>query len=60
VNHAVGLLIHRKVGDHVEQEQPLFTIFADDETKLTECQNGVRTAFGWSDQFVPALPLFYS
>ena len=60
VNHAVGFLIHRKVGDYVERNQPLFTIYADDESKLAEARLGVRDAFGWSDQPVPPLPLFYT
>jgi pyrimidine-nucleoside phosphorylase len=59
VDHAVGFLIHRRVGDYVEQNQPLATIYANDEAKLTEARLGVRTAFGWNDQPVPALPLFY-
>ena len=60
VNRAVGFLIHRKVGDYVDQGHPLFTIYADDEAKLVACRQAVQTAFGWSDQPVPALPLFYS
>ncbi len=38
VDHAVGFIIHRKVGDYVEQNQPLFTIYADDEAKLAEAR----------------------
>jgi pyrimidine-nucleoside phosphorylase len=60
VDHAVGFLIHRKVGDYVEQNQPLFSIYADDEAKLAEARLGVRAAFGWNDQPVPPLPLFYA
>lgn len=60
VDHAVGLIIHRKVGDYVEQDQPLITIYADDETKLAEARNSVRTAFVWNDHPVPQLPLFYT
>ena len=30
VDHAVGFLIHRKVGEYVELNQPLFTIHAND------------------------------
>lgn len=59
VDHAVGFLIHRKVGDYVAQNQPLFTVHADDQVKLAEACQVVQTAFGWSDQPVPALPLFY-
>ena len=59
VNHAVGFIIHRKVGDFVEINQPLFTIYANDKAKQNEVRASVRTAFGWSDQPVPPLPLFY-
>jgi pyrimidine-nucleoside phosphorylase len=59
VDHAVGFLIHRKVGDYVEQNQPLFTIYANDEVKLAEARLSVQEAFGWDDQPVPPLPLFY-
>jgi pyrimidine-nucleoside phosphorylase len=60
VNHAVGFLVHQKVGDYVKQNQPLITIHAEDQTKLAEARLDVELAFGWSDQPVPALPLFYS
>ncbi|MGA2490567.1 MAG: thymidine phosphorylase [Anaerolineales bacterium] len=59
VDHAVGLVIHRKVGDHVERNQPLFTIYANDEARQLEVREIVQTAFGWSDQPVSPLPLFY-
>ena len=59
VDHAVGFLIHRKVGDYVEKNQPLFTIYANDEVKLAEARLAVLDAFGWSDKPVPPLPLFY-
>jgi pyrimidine-nucleoside phosphorylase len=60
VDHAVGFIVHRKVGDYVEQNQPIITIYANDETKLAVARLGVRAAFGWSDQPVPPLPLFYT
>ena len=60
VDHAVGFLIHRKVGDYVEKNHPLFTIYANDEVKLAEARIGVRTALGWSDKPVLPLPLFYT
>jgi pyrimidine-nucleoside phosphorylase len=59
IDHAVGINIHHKLGDHVERSQPLFTIHANDPLKLTEAKNTVLAAFGWSDSPVPALPLFY-
>jgi pyrimidine-nucleoside phosphorylase len=60
VDHAVGFIVHRKVGDFVEQNQPLITIYANDEAKLKEARKSVMTAFGWSDQPVATLPLFYA
>ncbi len=59
VDHAVGFIIHRKVGDQVEKGEPLFTIHANDAAKQIEVQEGLRAAFGWSDTPVAALPLFY-
>jgi pyrimidine-nucleoside phosphorylase len=59
VDHAVGFVIHRKVGDFVEGEQPLFTIYANDSARQAEVRESLRAAFGWSDQPVPPLPLFY-
>ena len=59
VDHAVGFVIHHKVGDTVEKGQPLFTIHANDKKKLTIAREAVLSAHGWSDAPVPALPLFY-
>ena len=60
VDHAVGFIIHRKVGDFVEKNQPLFTIHANDAAKQAEVRESVLPAFKWSDQTVPPLPLFYN
>jgi pyrimidine-nucleoside phosphorylase len=59
VDHAVGLIIHRKVGERVEKGEPLFTIYANDTAKQAIVREGLRAAFGWSDRPVAALPLFY-
>jgi pyrimidine-nucleoside phosphorylase len=59
VDHAVGLIIHRKVGERVEKGQRLFTIYANDAAKQVEVRESLRAAFGWSDKPVDALPLFY-
>ncbi len=60
VDHAVGFIVHGKVGDYIEQDQPLISIYANDEAKLAEARLSVRSAFGWSDTPVPPLPLFYT
>ena len=59
VDHAVGFVIHRKVGDKVEKGQPLFTVHANDEKLLAQARETVLAAHRWKDAPVPALPLFY-
>lgn len=60
VDHAVGFVIHKKVGDRVEAGEPLFTVHADDESKLAEARTAVLAAHSFSDDAVPPLPLFYA
>ena len=59
IDHAVGFVIHHKVGERVEGGQPLFTVHANDEQKLAEARERVLAAYVFSDKAVPALPLFY-
>ena len=59
VDHAVGFVIHKKVGDRVGRGEPLFTIHANDEAKLAEAREAVLSAHAFSDTDVPPLPLFY-
>jgi len=59
VDHAVGIIIHRKVGDRVAMSEPLYTIHANEAIKQAEASEWLREAIGWSDQPVAALPLFY-
>jgi pyrimidine-nucleoside phosphorylase len=59
IDHAVGFLIHHKVGDQVEKGDPLFTIHANSEEKLEEVRKVVFSAHQFSDEPVEQLPLFY-
>jgi len=59
VDHAVGFVLHCKVGEKVEKGQPLFTIHANDGRKLAEAREAVAAAHGIGDKIVPSLPLFY-
>jgi pyrimidine-nucleoside phosphorylase len=59
VDHAVGFVIHHKVGDKIEKGEPLFTVHANDEKLLSEARKTVLTAHCWSDVPVAPLPLFY-
>lgn len=59
VDHAVGFIIHHKVGDQIDEGEPLFTIYANDATKQTNARENLHAAFGWSEKPVTPLPLFY-
>ncbi|MFZ1043539.1 MAG: thymidine phosphorylase [Anaerolineales bacterium] len=59
VDHAVGFVIHHKVGDRVEKGEPLFTIHANDAKKQAEARAQVLGAHVFGDAPVPPLLLFY-
>lgn len=59
IDHAVGVTMHVKVGDHVEAGEPLFTVHANDEAKYEAAAQRVRSAISLSDEPVEALPIFY-
>lgn len=60
IDHAVGIMIHRKVGDYVEAGAPLFTIHANDPARLESARTRLLAAHQWSDHPVQPLPLFYA
>jgi len=59
IDHAVGFIIHHKVGDQVEKGEPLFTVHANDREKLAEARDSVLSAHAFSGEPVERLPLFY-
>ena len=59
VDHAVGFVIHHKVGDRVKEGEPLFTVHASDKLKLEDAIASVLAAHVIVDHPVPPLPLFY-
>lgn len=59
IDLAVGLKVHVKVGDAVEQGQSLVTIYANDPTKIASCRARLEAAFAYSADPVAPLPLFY-
>lgn len=59
IDHAVGFLILKKVGDAVQEGEPLCEIHANDEVRLKEAQEAILSAFQTSNEPVPPLPLFY-
>ena len=59
VDHAVGIVIHHKVGDRVEAGQPLFTVHANSQEQMEGACRSLLDAHQWSDTPVAPLPLFY-
>lgn len=59
IDHAVGVVVHHKVGDWVEVGQPLCTVHANNPALLTEATQRLLEAHSWSATPVPPLPLFY-
>ena len=59
IDHAVGIVVHHKVGDKVQKGAPLFTLHANDKKKLDMAKKHVLDAYSWSAKKVKPLPLFY-
>jgi pyrimidine-nucleoside phosphorylase len=59
VDHAVGFIVHHKVGEKVEVGESLFTIHANDPKKQADARKNVLAAHVFSAAPVPPLPLFY-
>ncbi|GAC1618440.1 MAG: pyrimidine-nucleoside phosphorylase [Candidatus Acidiferrum sp.] len=45
IDHAVGLEFHKRIGDRVEKNEPLATIFYNSETRLAEARNLVVSSY---------------
>ena len=59
IDHRVGIIIHHKVGDRLEQGEPLFTVHASNKEMLEQAKQALLVAHTWSDEPVEPLPLFY-
>ena len=60
IDHAVGLVIHKKVGDRVEAGDLLFTIHAKNSASIKTIRSKVMKAIKLSNIPVEPLPLFYN
>jgi pyrimidine-nucleoside phosphorylase len=59
IDHAVGVVVHRKVGQKTAAGEPLFTVHARDAGQLAEAKGRLLAAHEFSDAPVEPLPLFY-
>jgi pyrimidine-nucleoside phosphorylase len=60
IDHAVGIIVHKKVGDSVEAGEPIFTIHANDAGRLEQAKTHLKNAPVYSPTVVAPLPTFYN
>ena len=59
IDYAVGLVIHRKVGDEIAEGDALFTVYASRAADLTEAETRALEAHVIGPKPMDPLPLFY-
>ncbi len=60
IDHRVGVILGPKVGDRVEQGDPLFTLHAAGADRLRSVRERLLRAYGWSAQPVESPPLVHA
>jgi pyrimidine-nucleoside phosphorylase len=59
IDHSVGAVLVKKVGDYVKKGEPLLTIHANDEKKLADAKQRLLDAYSWSDKPAERPPLIH-
>ncbi len=59
IDHRVGIIVHRKVGEQVKAGDPVFTIHANSQASLAQARQRLLSALEFSAAPVEELPLFY-
>lgn len=60
IDHAVGVVLHKKVGDWVEEGEPLCDIHLNDESRLEEAGKRLLAAYTFAEEPVSAPPLIHA
>ncbi|MHB8088886.1 MAG: thymidine phosphorylase [Anaerolineaceae bacterium] len=60
IDHAVGVIIHHKVGDKVNKGDALFTLHASSRESFEMAKTRILKAHEFSDSVCEPLPLFYN
>jgi thymidine phosphorylase len=50
VDHAVGVILHKKIGDFAAKGEPLCTLLVNDESRLAEATSILRDAYDLVDE----------
>jgi pyrimidine-nucleoside phosphorylase len=59
VDHAVGVVLHKKVGDGVLEGEPLCTVHARSDEDVQRARATLLKAYEWADLPVQPPPLLY-
>lgn len=59
IDPAVGLIMHKRVGDRLTKEEPFCTLYVNDETRLQEAVETMYAALQVSEEKPPKAPLVY-
>ena len=59
IDPSVGILVHVKVGDHLEKGSLLYTIFSKNSEDAEKAKTRLVGALEWSETKIKPLPLFY-
>ncbi len=59
IDHAVGVVLAKKIGDYVNKGEALLTIHANDEQRLADARRRLLDAYSWSDESVERPPLVH-
>jgi pyrimidine-nucleoside phosphorylase len=59
IDHAVGIIVHKKVGDAVITDEPMFTLHANDESRLEQAKQRLEHTIVYSSRPTAPLPTFY-
>lgn len=60
IDHAVGIMVHKKVGDTLTKGEPTFTIHANDAAKLDQAKARLTGSVVVSQTPTAPLPMFYN
>ncbi len=50
IDHRIGIMFHRKIGDKVATDEPLFTLHLASAARLPEARGRILAAYAWSDR----------
>lgn len=59
IDHRVGVVVYAKVGDRVQEGDPLFTVHSKDRASFDEAASSLLSGVRFSRRKVKPLPLFY-